>query len=60
MNLASGVLMIVGFLFLVAAAFYRLTDIALLKPLVLSTLECLSAANVCFLLAIIVDRFQKD
>ena len=60
MNLGSGVLMFVGFLLLVAGVFLKFTGLSLLEPLISSSLGYLSTASTCFLLVLIVDRFQKD
>ena len=60
MNLGSGVLMFMGFILIIAGTFSKLTGISLLEPLISSNLGYLAAASICFLLTLIVDRFQKD
>ena len=59
MSLATGCLMFVGFIFLMAGMMSKFIGIPILAPLVYSNMSCFIAANTCLLLALIVDKFEK-
>lgn len=59
MNLATGTLTLVGLIFLVVGLASKLMCVSLLSPLFGTNSGYLAAANSCFLLALVVDRFNK-
>lgn len=59
MNLGTGTLTLVGLIFVVAGVASKLIGASLLSPLFTSNAGYLGAANACFLLALIVDKFSN-
>ncbi len=60
MNLATGSLVFVGFIFLVVGIASKLIGISLLHPLFTGPANYMTAANSCFLIALVVHKFQKS
>ncbi|OGW74839.1 MAG: hypothetical protein A2Z72_06640 [Omnitrophica bacterium RBG_13_46_9] len=60
MNLATGSLLCLGFVLLVTGVVSKLMGISLLAPLIETELGYFIAANSCFLMALVIDRFQKE
>ena len=60
MNLATGSLMLLGFVLLVAGIVSKLMGMALLAPFFNTSVGCFMAANACLLLVLVVDKFQKS
>ncbi|MCQ9206810.1 MAG: hypothetical protein NG740_02880 [Omnitrophica bacterium] len=59
MNVATGTLTLLGMVFLVIGLASKLIGVSLLSPLFATNSGYLTAANSCFLLALVVDRFNK-
>jgi len=59
MNLATGALIFLGFLFIVLGIASKAMGCSLLSPFIQSTLGYFVGANTCILLALIVDKFDK-
>ena len=60
MNAATGTLTLVGLILLLAGLVSKLLGIFILAPFISSSINYVIAANACFLLAIVVDKFQKN
>ena len=59
MNIATGCLTFLGFVFILAGIISKFAGISLFQPFVSSFLGYFIAANTCLLLALIVDKFEK-
>ena len=59
MNLATGSLIFVGFILMVAGIASKFMGMSLLEPLFSSYFGYFIAANTCLLLALAIDKFQK-
>ena len=59
MNLATGSLVLVGFILLVAGVVSKLIGVPLMLPLISEGSDFFVAANTCFLLALVIDKFEK-
>jgi UPF0716 family protein affecting phage T7 exclusion len=60
MNLATGTLTFLGFLLLIVGVISRLLELSLLMPFINSYLGYFIAGNTCFLVALVVDKYQKS
>ena len=60
MNVATGCLTFLGFLFLLGGIASKLLGISIMAPYVSSFIGYFVGANTCLLLALVVDKFQKD
>ena len=60
MNAATGTLTLVGLILLLAGLVSKLLGILILAPFITASINYVIAANTCFLLAIVVDKFQKN
>ena len=60
MNLGVGSLILVGFIFLVGGIATKAMGVSLFEPIILTSTGYFIAANTCLLLALIVDKFQKN
>jgi len=60
MNIATGCLSLLGFFLLTVGVTSKFMGISLLEPFITSSIGYFIAANSCFLLVIIVDRFGKE
>ncbi|MGB2705293.1 MAG: hypothetical protein WBC74_00305 [Candidatus Omnitrophota bacterium] len=60
MNVATGCLTFLGFILLLAGIASKLMGMSILAPYISSFLGYFVAANACFLMALVVDKFQKD
>lgn len=60
MNLATGTLLFFGFILMATGAISKFMGVSLLAPFVKSYLGYFIAANSCLLLALAIDKFQKD
>ena len=60
MNLGTGALVFLGFMLLLLGVVSRLMNLPLLTPYIQSFLGYFIAANTCFLMALIVDKFEKQ
>jgi len=59
MNVATGSLTFLGFIFLLGGIVSGLSGISIMAPYVLSFVGYFVGANTCFLLTLIIDKFQK-
>ena len=59
MSLATGALVLLGFMFALIGLGSKFAGLSLLSPYFSSSFGYFIAANTCFLTAIIVDRFDK-
>lgn len=59
MNLASGVLVFTGFLTIVLGVASKLMGMSLLTPYVEAPSNYLIIAITCFVVALVVDKFEK-
>ncbi len=60
MNVATGCLTFLGFILLIAGIASKLLGISVMAPYISSFLGYFVGANTCFLLALIVNKFQKS
>jgi len=60
MNVATGCLIFLGFILLLGGIASKLMGISILTPYISSFIGYFVGANTCFLMALIVDKFQKD
>ena len=60
MNVATGCLTFLGFILLLAGIASKLMGISILAPYISSFLGYFIGANTCLLMALVVDKFQKD
>ncbi len=60
MNAATGTLTLVGLVLLLAGLISKFLGVLILEPFISSSINYVIAANTCFLLAIVVDKFQKN
>ena len=60
MKVATGALMFVGFIVLMAGIGSKILGISLFAPFFSSAGSYFIAANSCLLLALVVDKFNKD
>ena len=58
MDMATGSLVLLGMLVLMAGAVMKFSSLNLFDPIITAQCGFLKVANTCFLLAIIVDRFN--
>ncbi|MDD3089539.1 MAG: hypothetical protein PHT95_06315 [Candidatus Omnitrophica bacterium] len=58
MDMATGSLVLLGMLVLMAGAVMKFSSLNLFDPIITAQGSFLKVANTCFLLAIIVDRFN--
>lgn len=59
MNIASGMLIFLGFLLIEIGIVSKVVGTSLLLPFIKSYASYFIIANSCLLLALIIDRFQK-
>ena len=59
MNLAVGTLTFAGCTFILLGCISRLWGVSLLAPYIITTTGYFLGGNTCFLLALIVDKFEK-
>ncbi|UCD55798.1 MAG: hypothetical protein JSV93_03160 [Candidatus Omnitrophota bacterium] len=59
MNLGSAILMLVGFLLLLAGMISKIIGLSLFAPFITTYGTYFVGANSCILLALAVDRFHK-
>lgn len=59
MNLATGSLVLLGLLVLVAGIVSKLIGLSLLAPFFISPSSYMAAANSCFLMGILADKYHK-
>lgn len=59
MNLATGSLVCLGFIFLVTGTVSKLMGISLLAPWVKTEMGYFIVANSCLLIALVIDKFQE-
>lgn len=59
MNLGTGVLVLLGFFLILFGIIMKFSGLNLLDPLCSRISSFFAIANTCFLIAIIVDRFDK-
>ncbi|MFH1380642.1 MAG: hypothetical protein ABIH57_00525 [Candidatus Omnitrophota bacterium] len=60
MNAATGTLTLLGLILLLAGLVSKFLGMLILAPFISSNINYVIAANTCFLLAIVVDKFQKN
>jgi len=60
MNVATGCLTFMGFVFLLCGVASKLMGVSILIPHVSSFLGYFVGANTLFLMALIIDKFQKN
>ena len=60
MNLATGSLVFMGFILLIVGITSKLIGISLLYPLIVGFANYMIAANTCFIVALVVRKFQKS
>jgi len=60
MNLATGSLMLLGLVLAILGLVSKLIGTSILAPLITNYFSYLIAANTCLLLALVIDKFQKD
>jgi len=60
MNLATGTLTLVGLLFIILGIASKLMGMSILSPLVGSNIGYIMLGNTCLLLALVIDKFQKE
>ena len=59
MNLGTGSLILVGFILLVTGVVSKLIGVPLMMPLIVEGSDFFIAANTCFLIALVIDKFEK-
>lgn len=59
MNLATGSLVLFGFVVLIIGIISKILGLSLLQPFIASFATYLVVANTCFLMALVIDRFQS-
>lgn len=59
MNIATGCLTFLGFIFLLSGIISKFIGVSLLQPFFSSYVGYFIAANTCLLLALLVDKFEK-
>jgi len=60
MNLAVGSLVLLGFFMIMFGMILKMSGLNLLEPVFYSIGGYFSMANTCFLIALVVDRFDKS
>ena len=60
MNAATGCLIFLGFILLLGGIASKLMGISLLAPYISSFIGYFVAANTCLLMALVIDKVQKD
>jgi hypothetical protein len=59
MNLATGSMVLLGFIFILFGLVLKMSGLNLLEPLFSRLSSFFAIANTCFLAALIIDRFDK-
>ena len=59
MNLATGSLLFLGFLFAVLGVASKIMGVSLAAPLIETNIGYMTVVNTCLLLALVIDKFQK-
>lgn len=59
MNVAVGCLVLLGFVLIMSGVIQKVAGLNLLEPLINASGAAFMAANTCFLLAIVLDRFDS-
>ncbi len=60
MNLAEGVLVLLGFILIICGVVAKISGMNILAPLVNSVTGCFIAACTCFLVVIILSEFGEE
>ena len=60
MNLATGTLTLLGMVLVIAGIISRVIGFSFLAPLVSSYMGYFVGANLCFLLVLVIDKYQKN
>ena len=60
MNLATGTLTFVGMLLLVGGVVSKLMGLSLMAPFISSYMGYFVGANLCFILVLVIDKYQKN
>ena len=59
MNLAEGTLVLLGFIFILAAMVLKISGLNVLDPIINTVYGFFLAANTCFLIAFVIAMFDK-
>ena len=60
MNLAEGTLVLLGFMFIIAAMILKIAGLNVLTPIINSVYGFFMAANTCFIITLVIAVFDKD
>lgn len=60
LNLAEGALVLLGFLLILNGIIVKMSDFNMIPHLILMPSNSFVAANTCFILTLILDRFGKS